>query len=434
MKISLGSGGISATRQVSQWLASFLLLGSPFIFLSFGTTKILCQEKEREQVKGVLAEPLDASEVREQIAAIEQLRSRVSDRGAVLYFLAVAKQHLGETREALALLKECVALREGFDPSGSPEFLGLKGMKEFEDLVTSVHRDFPEVSGARLAFLTEERDLIPEGLAYDQKRNILYLSSLNRRKIVKIDSEGRTSDFVPAEVHKLLPVLGIRTDPTNETIWAASFEDSGSTELLHFSSDGGLLGRFSPIGNLKHGFNDLVVRRNGELIVTDSLSNEVVRFDARTHAFMPLKLHRALFYPNGIALAGDDVTVYVADALGIVKFSLVDGSSRDVNPGPRNTIAGADGLYWYRGHLLAVQNGIGSPRIALFKLSADGTQVVKTTVLENRTQFTLLPTTGAIKGNEFYFIANSQIDNLNGDKVMDKTKLMQIQIAALRLP
>jgi hypothetical protein len=392
------------------------------------------QGQEKEQVKGVIAEPLDEEQVREQIAAIEKLRNQVPDRGAVLYLLATARQHLGETREALALLKECLALREGFDPVGSAEFFGLKGTKEFDDLVVRVHRDFPEVSSARLAFLTEERDLIPEGLAYDPKRKILFLSSLNRRKIVMMDARNKTSDFVSGKVHRLLPVLGIRLDPIDDSIWAASFEEAGSTELLHFDSSGVLLGRFSPTDASKHGFNDLVVRKNGEVIVTDSLSNQVIRFDARTHRFEQIKLNRPLFYPNGIALSDDDKTIFVADSLGLITMNLAEGTCRDIDPGVRTTLAGADGLYWYKGNLLAVQNGIGSPRIALFQLSRDGNRVVKTTVLENRTHFTVLPTTGAISGSNFYFIANSQIDNLNGNKVMDVTRLAAIQIAVLRLP
>jgi len=125
----------------------------------------------------------------------------------------------------------------------------------------------------------------------------------------------------------------------------------------------------------------------------------------------------------------------VADAVGIIKVDVIRGASREVDTGPCcNTLSGADGLYWHKGSLIAVQNGIGSPRIAAFKLSKDGTSVTRTTVLENRTQFTVLPTTGAIRGNDFYFIANSQIDNLNGDKVMDVTKLAAVRIAVIRLP
>ena len=371
----------------------------------------------------MLAEPADAAEVREQIAVVEKLRTVVPDRGAVLYFLSTAKQHLGETREALALLKECLALREGFDPSGDPAFLGLKGTKEFDDLVAPVHRDFPAVAQARLAFVTEEKDLIPEGLAYDEKQNLFYLSSLNRKKIVKIDADGRVSDFVPGDRYGLLPVLGIRLDPADGTVWADTFEAAGRTELVHFDASGKLLGRYSPKVAAKHGFNDLVVRKNGEVITTDSLNNQVARLDPRTKVFTQLPVYRTLFYPNGIALADDDRTLYVADAVGIVKMDLQDGTSRDVDPGPRKTLAGTDGLYWHKGSLIAVQNGIGSPRVAAFKLSKDGNRVTQTSVLENHTQFTVLPTTGALHGNDFYFIANSQIDNLNGDKVMDVTKL-----------
>src|SRR6202521_5357361 len=113
------------------------------------------QEKEKEQIKGVLAEPADAAEVREQIAIVEKLKTVVPDRGAVLFFLSTAKQHLGETREALELLKECLKLGEGFAPSGSSSFFGLKGTKEFDDLVADVRRDFPAVAQARATFVTE---------------------------------------------------------------------------------------------------------------------------------------------------------------------------------------------------------------------------------------------------------------------------------------
>jgi hypothetical protein len=105
-----------------------------------------------------------------------------------------------------------------------------------------------------------------------------------------------------------------------------------------------------------------------------------------------------------------------------------------VNPGPHSTLAGIDGFYWHNGSLISVQNGIGSPRIAAFRLSKDGLRVTQTTVLENRTAFIVLPTTGALRGNDFYFIANSQVDNLNGDHVMDITKLEPVRIAVVHVP
>jgi hypothetical protein len=56
-------------------------------------------------------------------------------------------------------------------------------------------------------------------------------------------------------------------------------------------------------------------------------------------------------------------------------------------------------------------------------------------VLEYRSAFLMgEPTTGAIKGDDFYFIVNSQGGNMNGDHVADTTKLEPARIGKLRLP
>lgn len=379
--------------------------------------------------------PADADDVREQMAVAKRLLPQVPDRGAVLYFLSTSEAHLGETREALRLLKECLSLHEGFDPAGSPNLKALRGTPEFDDLVASVHREFPVVENARLALTTVEKDLMPEGLAYDSQRNVFYMSSLNRRKIVQIAANGKVSDFVPADRDHLLDTLGIRMDPRDATVWANSLSESeGRGELLHFDSAGNLLGRFSIKNADRHGFNDLVVRKSGEVILTDTESNRVYRFDPTAHKFARLPIHRTLCEPNGIALADDDRQLFVADDFGVVRVDLESRVSADINPGPRSTLAGIDGLYWHNGALIAVQNGIGSPRVAAFRLSKGGTRVTETTVLENRSALMSLPTTGAIRGDDFYFILNSQADNFAADRAVDAQKLEAVRIGVLHLP
>jgi hypothetical protein len=395
----------------------------------------VARAQDPEQIKGTPAEPVGADDSRVQIAAMEKLKDTLVDRGAVLYSLATERERLHETREALAELKECIGLQEGFNPESDAAFRAMATDKEFKDLVERARRDFPAVTQAHVAFETDEKDLVPEGLAYDTKNDVYYLSSLNRHKIVKISHEGRVSDFVPSDRYKLLPVLGIRMDPTDGSVWANSSEDErGRSELLHFDGEGKLLGRYAVKDQVRHEFNDLVLRKNGEVILTDSLSNHVYRFDRGAQKFSVLPTYRELAYPNGIALADDDNQIFIADNYGIVHVNLQSGASAEVNPGPRNTVSGADGLYWHKGSLIAVQNGIGAPRIAAFRLSKDGLQVTQTSVLENRSAFTVLPTTGALHGNDFYFIVNSQLDNLNNGHVMDITKLERVRIGVLRLP
>jgi hypothetical protein len=411
---------------VSAALVRFALL---FVL---GASAATTRAQDSEQIRG---EPGDATAVREQIAKIEKLLPQIPDRAAALYVLAALKQHLGETREALQNLKDCLALKEGFDPSGSPSLGALKGTKEFDDLVAAVHRDFPVVAHAKLALASEEKDLIPEGLAYDARQNRFFLSSMHQRKIVVIGPDGKAADFVPAGFAHILPVLGIRPDPNDGTVWASSWDENGDrSELLHFDNGGKLLGRYSLNDSAKHGFNDLVVGKDGDVFLTDSVSNQVYHFSPRNKLFAPLPLSRELSAPNGIALADDGHQLFVADDFGLVRIDTTTNASSEVSPGPHATLAGIDGLYYRRGTLIAVQNGIGQPRIVAFRLNRDNTSVTQTTVLENRTSFTKLPTTGALRDNDFYFITNSGVDNLDGARILDVTKLEPTRIAVVHLP
>jgi hypothetical protein len=44
------------------------------------------------------------------------------------------------------------------------------------------------------------------------------------------------------------------------------------------------------------------------------------------------------------------------------------------------------------------------------------------------------PTTGAIAGEDFYFICNSQVDNIQDGKILDPSKLSPVRIGVVRLP
>jgi sugar lactone lactonase YvrE len=409
----------------------FLRISALFL-LFFALLAQSLAAQDQDETRGAPAEPVNAEEMRSQIALAEKLLGKTPDRGAVLYFLAVSHALLRDTLPALDELKECVALKEGFDPSGDNAFAALKTAPDFQKLVEQVHKDFPPVHQSRLAFATTEKDLFPEGLAYDPANDYFYLSSMYHRKIVRISRAGKAEDFVPGDRYNLLPVQGIRMDPSDNTIWSnSSRDDLGKAELLHFDQNGLLLGRFPPTESGKHDFNDLVVLRSGDVLLTDTLANKVYRFDRKATNFTTLQFERELLFPNGIALSDDEQSLYVADQFGVIRIDLKSGTSAEVDPGQRSTLASIDGLYWHKGSLIAVQNGIGTPRVAAFRLSTDGVHITKTTVLEN---FLKSPTTGALRGDDFYFIVNTEIDNLNGNHILDITRLAPVRVNVVRLP
>lgn len=372
--------------------------------------------------------------VRDEIRTIEGLLPKLADRGPALSELAHDYALLGDLKKGMSLLEECISLHEGFDPETDPAFEPLKTNAHFKSLVEEVHREFPPVHRAAVAFTVPESDLIPEGLAVDHQRHLFYLGSMSHKKIVKITRAGAVSDFVAEGKYHFESVCGIKVDPANEDVWANTCPDSGrGAELLHFNIQGELLERFSQPTPGPHLFNDLVLRNPDQIYLTDSLANQAYRFDRKKYVFEPLAFPRPMYYPNGIALSGDGNLLYIADAFGVLQYDLRNQKAREVQPGPSTTVSGFDGLYWYRGSLVGIQNSLGLPRAVRFELSPDGSHVTATRVLEYRSEYVELPTTGAIDGSEFYFMANTQIDNWKNGKIVDPKKLAPVRVALIHL-
>src|SRR6266567_224598 len=88
-----------------------------------------------------------------------------------------------------------------------------------------------------------------------------------------------------------------------------------------------------------------------------------------------------------------------------------------VCPPPRTggSAAAIDGLYWYRGSLIGVQHLPGLEQVTRYDLAPDGRSIRHIDVLERADSLLRLPTTGAIVGTHFYYIADSQFDRLGDD-------------------
>lgn len=371
---------------------------------------------------------------RDEIKALEHLLPRLVDRGAALCLMAHDYAGLGELGKALDLLKQCVALHEGFDPAGDTAFAPLRSRPEFLNLVESVRQQNPPVRRARVAFIVAQNDLFPEGLAVDASKHVFYMGSEYHNKIVRVSETGQVTDFVKEGVDDLMPVGGVHVDATDHSVWCAT--DPGKknrSEIVHFDAQGKLLERYTPSTAGPHGLNDLVLHGTNEIYVTDTEGNHVLHFDRETHQFTKLNLGRPVFEPNGITVSDDGNLLYVGDDLGVVRMDLRTNEAQDVKPSAHDTMAGVDGLYWYEGGLVAVEYGTGAYRVMRWKLSPNGREVTSSETLERGTAMVRNPTTGVIFDGKFYFMANTGIENLKDWKIVDPKKLEPLRIAVLPL-
>jgi sugar lactone lactonase YvrE len=201
-------------------------------------------------------------------------------------------------------------------------------------MLEHVRRRYPPVHKARVAFTEPAKDLFPEGLAVDTEKELFYMGSMHRRKIVKFALGGSVSDFVKQDLYDLMPIGGVHVDPADHSVWAST--DAGKKhrpELLHFDAQGKLLERYASPGTMPYDLNDLVLRGSREIFTTDTEGHHVDRFDRASHSFTNVKLYRPVFYPNGITLSGDGNLLFVADMLGIIRVDLRTNESEDVDPG-----------------------------------------------------------------------------------------------------
>ena len=125
----------------------------------------------------------------------------------------------------------------------------------------------------------------------------------------------------------------------------------------------------------------------------------------------------------------------MAHAEGISLIEVSTRKVRAVAPAPGISLFGVDGLYYYRNSLIGVQNFSGDPlRVVRFQLGGGGERVESARVLEANNPLFNIPTTGAVAGSSFYFIANSQLRSFDpqGD-ILPHDKLSDVVILRTKL-
>lgn len=142
-------------------------------------------------------------------------------------------------------------------------------------------------------------------------------------------------------------------------------------------------------------------------------------------------------FVNGIASSDDGRLLFLADHLrGVQVMEVATRSVRPLRLPPEMTLSGIDGLY-VRGRLLVgVQNGLGrSPeRVVQGWLDEALGSVVCLKVLDrNRPEFDV-PTTGTLAGDDFYYIASSQLRRFDKEVIwpmerLDRSVIMRTPLA-----
>lgn len=153
---------------------------------------------------------------------------------------------------------------------------------------------------------------------------------------------------------------------------------------------------------------DLAVLADGTVYVSDQTNGGVYRCRPECDTAGTVIGKAEAPSPQGIAPALGG-TLYVADyARGILRFVSATGRVELLDAPPGSELRGIDGLIWWRGQLIGVQNGTKTRRILRITLAADGRTVTAVVPIEQAHPGWGEPTMAVLDGDRLLYVADAQ--------------------------
>lgn len=266
-------------------------------------------------------------------------------------------------------------------------------------------------------YLLTERNLIPEGTAFDTSTETIYIGSTFKRKIVQITNDGKINDFIPEKYEDIGSVVGIEVDEDRGILWANTAHahevmpmtdpdpsKNWMTSICSFDlKTKKMLNKFNLLGE-KAFLNDITVTANGDVFATESVNGRIYRINPTTDSLELFLNPTGFDFLNGITYSDKHNSLFVSSVQGVLKIDINTKNYLLLKTSDGIDAGGIDGLTVYENKLIGHQ----SSKVSLFYLDEIGNVIVKSEVLDSGEEFDS-STTGEIGNGFYYFIVNSQI-------------------------
>jgi hypothetical protein len=412
---------------------TFLLAGLASPLVSCAQTPTATQSQKKE------IPPATAHE----ISILNEFLAAHPDDPAALFNLALDEASIGENAKALDLLEKMSHAHSGLDPKGGAfrSFKDIAADPRFTALVAQIEKENPPIIRSITVNALYERDLAPEGIAYDPVDKSFYLSSLSKHKIVRVASDGSVKDFKSSQQDGLGATLGMKVDAKRRYLWVTSDRFDGDPKEVRFAlcqydlKTGALHFKHEGSKGAEGFLNDVALNSAGEAFTTNTATGEVFRASPDRDGLEPFLPRDAVGQANGIAVSGDDKILFVAGWLGVARVEISTKQFKLLAKPLNVTDAGLDGLYFYKNSLVGIQNPDLHPaRVVRYFLNPQMDTITRAEVLETYNPLFEVPTTGTIAGDSLYFMANTQIEKMKPhDTMPPPSELADIRILQLKL-
>lgn len=267
------------------------------------------------------------------------------------------------------------------------------------------------ISASRLLINVPAQHQLIEGIAWDSRTGRLFAASVVSRALLVREAQG----WRAVEGLETGSLFGLAIDSRRRTLWAASgvVEQTPSPETAFRGVIGIDLATLRPTRRLAAPVDgtpaDIAVAADGTVYTSDPNSGAIYRARLTDTALTILVPPGRLRSPQGLVPSADGRRLYVSDyGYGLAEVILADGSVTRLESDANTMLDGIDGLYPWRGGLIAIQNGTNPRRILFLGLSPNGSRVASVQVLESGNPEWGEPTLGAVRPRDFLYVADAQ--------------------------
>ena len=362
-----------------------------------------------------------------------------TDHPGIQYKLAECLCQIGQTNQSLALLDTLSKRGLTYNVEANKLLSPLFSNQHFQEYAKQFKKNRSALDKSVISFIVNDSLLIPEGIAFDPHQQAFYIGSLAKQKVIRCSGKGNCEDFVLGTAHGFWMVVGMKVSDDNKSLWICSASErdtiDGYAGIFQFEIPSGKLLKKYTLDNRNgpHLFNDIVFTGSGDIYFTDSRAGKVWRTAPGSDTLQ--EYAAGYVYPNGIAIDEASKALFLADFTGLHMIDLNTGQQTRMNHQHITYLNGIDGLYCYKGTLIAIQDsGNQDDRIVQFNYDVKKGLVTKAKTLQSFRKDFITPTTGTIIDNEFHYIANAQLRSLQPDgSLANPEKLVKPVILKLKL-
>lgn len=263
-------------------------------------------------------------------------------------------------------------------------------------------------------YIITEKDIIPEGTAFNSKTNTIYIGSIYKQKIIAIPVSGNHKDIITQTAFGDLSPIGMEVDAKNNILWVnvalspivnKTGKNEWKTTIMSFDlKKNQLIKKYELIKEEQAFLNDLTIAKNGDVYATESVHNKIYKVNATTDQLELFLEIKNFNFPNGIVYNERLHCLFVATSEGIVKVDIITKKVVLLETVDNIDAKTIDGLALYNNYFIGHQ----SSKISKFYVNETMTKITRVEIWDSGNEFDS-STTGEIGNGYYHYIVNSQI-------------------------